>query len=507
MLLLTTAEEGVVKLWNVATLEATDVLVVGTRSTATYSAVFVGDSSRVLIAVDSVLLFYDRPSGQRTPFGFGVHRGFIRDIALHPSGRYAATAADDSLVCVWDLAMRQVLQCWKEPGVSSWYSVAFSPDGVWLAYGGNDGIVYVREWQQPWKPALRLGQHGDSLGNRVVWSLSFGTEEGLLVSGGVDRTVRFWDIATGSEHARGVHRLHVRSVHALPWGRRVASGSLDSTVRQWTPSGTPLGTVLLHGAQVLSVSYAPDGKLLASAGRDSAIRLWESGLARSREDTIAVVLKYPARLRLPLLVGQPGESAVVAVLHEDYAWQSPLQRDSFAFRIRFRLPAWLLHRPLVPVVGAWDTVSAELWLRRADTLGAFPVRYLYGTPLQAPLELLDVEWLGTQAFRAELIPGSVTVVGYCPGAEPTVELGSPLQIRLFEFSPHELRFLLQADEDGLYRFSLVDVLGQELYHHEMHLPHGEHVCRLRLDGVAAGLYWLWVRSPSRQRVQPLWLSQ
>jgi WD40 repeat protein len=502
--LVTTAEEGVVKVWNVRTLEATDVLVVGTPSSVVNSAAFVQDSSRILIAVDSMLLLYDRVRGQRTLFGAGVHRGSIRQLAVAPSGRYAATVGVDSLVCLWDLEARQRLWCWSHPGVTSWYSVAFSPDGEFLAYGGNDGMVYLRPWQQPWQPAQQMGQHGDSMGNRVVWSIAFGPEPMQLVSGGVDRTVRFWDRTTGREHARGSgHRFHVRSVDALFGGRRAVSGALDSTIRQWTPSGTPLGPVLIHGGGVLSVAYSPDGTLIASAGRDSALRLWESGVAQSREDTVRVVLKYPVRLRLPSLAGAAGQSATLALLHEDYRWIPPLRSDSFACRILLRLPAWLLERTPTPVVGSWDTVQVETYLRAADTLAAFPVRYLQGIPSRAPLELLGVVWQGTQAFVAEPTAGSLSVEGPCPEAGVAVGIAPPAQVRL-RWDDDILRLELQADEDGPYTFRLVDATGREVLRQQLHLRHGEYVFQWRLPETATGLYWLQLRTPSRQRVQPLW---
>lgn len=507
--LLTTAEEGIVKLWNVATLEAADVLVVGTRTTALYAAEFVGDSNRVLIAVDSLLLFYNRPTRERITFGLGGHRKFIRDLAVHPSGRYAATAADDSTVCLWDLTTLQRLACWGEPGVRSWYSVAFSPDGRLLAYGGDNGIIYVRPWQQLWQPPLLLRQHGDSGTNAVIWALCFGTEERLLISGGVDRTVRFWNPHTGQELARGsTHTFHVRSVRSLPWGRRVASGSLDSTLRQWTPTGTQLGRPLFHGGQVLSVDYSPDGRLLASAGRDSAIRIWESGTAQSREDTIKVVLKYPVRLRIAPVVGTPGSLATLAVLHEDYAWLPPLRSDSFSCRLVLRLPAWLVEltgRRVSPT--AWDTVTADLWLHAADTLARLPVRLLQGMPPTGPVEPLWVEWRGTRAFDAELHAGLVEVTGHCPGATPSLTIARPLQVRVRWQSERELSVSIVADEDGPYHLHLIDGLGRAVLRQSLALRHGEHSLKLALPSAAQGLYWLQLSTPSRRFVQPLWVGQ
>ncbi len=503
--LVTTADDGVVKLWNVSTLEAIDVLVLGTRATALYSASFIADSLRVLIAVDSTLLLYDRSTGERIRFGVGVHRRFIRDLAVHPSGRYAATAADDAQLCLWDLGTLNPIRCWSEPGVSSWYSVAFSPDGSLLAYGGNDGVVYIRSWQRPWEPARRFGQHGDSAGNRVIWAVGFGTEERLALSAGVDGTVRLWNVQTGQEQARAIgHRFHVRSARALPWGRRIVSGSLDSTVRQWTPSGTPLGPVLWHGGQVLSVDYSPDGTLIASAGRDSALRLWESGVERSTDDTIAVVLRYPVRLRLPVLSQRAGEFCLLPLLHEDYGWIPPLRQDSFACRVAVRLPSWLALRPGGPSAAAWDTVQLETWLRAADTLAVVPLRALAGVPSRAPVEIVSVSWSGTEAFRAELVPGSLTIQGPCPGAEPVLGTAGSLKLH-YEGSSGQLIVTLSADEDGDYDLRLFDPMGRAVWHERVHLRHGEHVFTF-CQKAAIGAYWLVVRSPSRQIVQPLWYA-
>ena len=504
-LLVTAAEEGIVKLWDARTLQATDVLVLADRSQIINRAVFVGDSNRVLITLDSLLLLYERPTGQRQLFGFGVHRSSIRDLAVDPSGRYAATAADDSLVCLWDLATRQPLRCWSEPGVRSWYSVAFSPDGSLLAYGGSDGIIYVRPWQQLGQAARVLGRHGDSSGNRTIWSVCFGTDDTLLISGGVDYTVRFWNVGAGYERARSSHRFHVRSVRALPWGRRVLSGSLDSTVRQWTPSGTPLGAPLFHGGPVLSVDYSPDGRLIASAGRDSALRLWESGLDRSGEDTLSVLLVYPVRLRLPLLSGSPGERVLLPVLHEDYAWIPPLRSDSFACRVTLRLPTWLLDYGQARS-GAWDTLEFDTWLRAADTLVRIPLRLLRGTPPSAPLELLAVRWYGTRAFRAELSAGSLVTHALCPESGSWLSSGSPLRVRLRRDSPESVSVELFADEDGTYVLELFDSLGRLLLRRLTHLPHGEHVLPVPWAG-ASGLLWLVVRSPSRIVVSPLWATR
>jgi WD40 repeat protein len=58
---------------------------------------------------------------------------------------------------------------------------------------------------------------------------------------------------------------------------RLASGGVDGTVRLWDVSGrTSLGTLEGHTGVVWSVALSGDGQLLASGGDDGIVRLWDA---------------------------------------------------------------------------------------------------------------------------------------------------------------------------------------------------------------------------------------
>lgn len=71
-----------------------------------------------------------------------------------------------------------------------------------------------------------------------ILSLTIGHQHQVLVSGGADRTIKLWDLATEGKR----EPKHILEVHA---------------------------------GQVRSVVFSPDGKLLASAGNDLEIKLWK----------------------------------------------------------------------------------------------------------------------------------------------------------------------------------------------------------------------------------------
>ena len=59
-----------------------------------------------------------------------------------PTGRSSASAGDDRMVKIWDVATGREI-CTLEGHTRQVYSVAFSPDGRWLASGSEDESVKV----------------------------------------------------------------------------------------------------------------------------------------------------------------------------------------------------------------------------------------------------------------------------------------------------------------------------------------------------------------------------
>jgi WD40 repeat protein len=122
-----------------------------------------------------------------------------------------------------------------------------------------------------------------------IESVAVSSDGARLVSGGADKTMKLWDIATGRllRTFEG-HQGWVNSVAFSPDGSRILSGSglQDHTLRLWdAASGKLIRSWKAHSRGLGSVAFSPDGALLLSAGEKSelnreddsgALSLWDA---------------------------------------------------------------------------------------------------------------------------------------------------------------------------------------------------------------------------------------
>jgi len=131
-----------------------------------------------------------------------------------------------------------------------------------------------------------IDRHGGNLAMTLIGhegkvnSIAYSPDGLHLASGSDDGSVRLWDTVTGRETISplrsGDGNITVSSVAFSPAGKFIASGAVNGAIHLWDVcmDRRPMPPLLGHEGTVACVTFSPDGALIASAGADFLVRLW-----------------------------------------------------------------------------------------------------------------------------------------------------------------------------------------------------------------------------------------
>ncbi|HEV3256611.1 MAG TPA: serine/threonine-protein kinase, partial [Gemmataceae bacterium] len=210
------------------------------------------------------------------------HRYPVTKVAFSPdgkrlvSGSLALNSRNQLLggeLKVWNVATGRLVHDLAGHGHSGVLSVAYSPDGKYLASGST--ALAAKVWDAAnGQELFRLEGHANQING-----LSFSPDSGRLATASADQTVKVWDLNTRRAIFTGRgHMLEVNSVAWIPDGKRLASASNDKTVRVWdAASGVEMQNLTGHTDRVYSVGWSHDGRRLASASLNKTVKVWDAG--------------------------------------------------------------------------------------------------------------------------------------------------------------------------------------------------------------------------------------
>jgi WD40 repeat protein len=206
--------------------------------------------------------------------------GNIASLAFSPDGRFLATAASFHTVKIWDVASGMYLRTLSADPATNW--VAFSPDGRFMAAAGGawgSGVQEVALWDVGSWNLLRTMAHAKSVG-----PVNF-SPDGRLAASAVTTTDNneaavVWDVASGKE-VRSI-ASHVGLAVFSPDGKLMAVSDNDSIKLLDVSTGSTMRTLSarVSSGNEPSFTFSPDGRMLAYAavldGRgNSSVRLWD----------------------------------------------------------------------------------------------------------------------------------------------------------------------------------------------------------------------------------------
>ena len=205
--------------------------------------------------------------------------------------------------------------------------IAVSPDGHWLAIGGETGRCSLVDLtaQDPSQATSFLPGHYDR-----ILSLAVSSDSHWLVTGSADRTARLWDLTNPKPGRSAIvlrgHKDRITAVAISADRRLVATGSDDTTVRLWnlTSADPSRNAVELRGHKdpIASIAFTPDNHWIATASGDGDVRLWDVSASdpSARSIALPIGLMNGERVIYALTIS-PGHRWLVAQgRHRGYLW-------------------------------------------------------------------------------------------------------------------------------------------------------------------------------------------
>ena len=194
----------------------------------------------------------------------------VRLVAISPNNKLALTStglttSKDNSICLWDVATGREIRRFSNH-TDNVRDLAFSPDNRFAASASNDKTVRI--WNLETGTEVQQLNHPDPVLS-IVYSpdgkyLLTGTTANLISEGGFGYQ---WDVTTGNKLRTFPN--HKKGIPAVAWsadGKLLATAGWDNVVSLFNADTGTLVTEIKEPATIIAVAFSPDTKMIAAAG-------------------------------------------------------------------------------------------------------------------------------------------------------------------------------------------------------------------------------------------------
>ena len=196
---------------------------------------------------------------------------YIRSVKLLPDGRTLIVGGEASQLSIWDLASPTPrIKAELTSSAPACYALAISPDSKVCFSCCSDGNIAV--WDLQNQTLVRQFQgHTDGAS-----CIDISADGSKLWTGGLDNTVRSWDLREGRQLQQHDFTSQIFSLGYCPTGEWLAVGMENSNVEVLHATKPDKYQLHLHDSCVLSLRFASCGKWFVSTGKDNLLNAWRT---------------------------------------------------------------------------------------------------------------------------------------------------------------------------------------------------------------------------------------
>ncbi|XP_052020697.1 transducin-like enhancer protein 2 isoform X2 [Apodemus sylvaticus] len=196
---------------------------------------------------------------------------YIRSCKLLPDGQSLIVGGEASTLSIWDLAAPTPrIKAELTSSAPACYALAVSPDAKVCFSCCSDGNIVV--WDLQNQAMVRQFQ-GHTDGASCIDISDYGTR---LWTGGLDNTVRCWDLREGRQLQQHDFSSQIFSLGHCPNQDWLAVGMESSHVEVLHVRKPEKYQLRLHESCVLSLKFASCGRWFVSTGKDNLLNAWRT---------------------------------------------------------------------------------------------------------------------------------------------------------------------------------------------------------------------------------------